>query len=69
MIAGFMSKPLKGNLFEKFRKIIMVHMNVLPQYLEQQECVVRKKMNDGQHTDAKHNQNYLYACMLDLTNH
>ena len=30
-IDGFMSKPLQGKLFHKFRKMIMGHMNISPQ--------------------------------------
>ena len=39
MIADFIRNPIQGKLFQKFREMIMVHMNVLPQYLELQECV------------------------------
>ena len=34
IISNFMSKRLQGNLFQKFRRLIICHMNVLPQYLE-----------------------------------
>ena len=41
MIYEFMNKLLQVNLFQKFRKMIMGHINVSPRYLEQQDFVGR----------------------------
>ena len=65
-----MSTTLQGKLFHKFRKIIIGHMNVLPQYLEQQDCVEAiKQLNYIRKTQTENNQHYLYAGMIDLNNH
>ena len=66
MIYDFMSKQLQGKFFQKFRKMIMGHMDVLPQYLEQHDCVGRLNNLKTDHRKTPKTTNILYThlCLI-----
>ena len=68
IIADFMIKPLQGKLFQKFRKMIMSHMNVLILYLERQNCVgqLNNRTTDSRQTPKRNNILYTHLGLIQL---
>ena len=68
IIADFMIKPLQGKLFQKFRKMIMSHMNVLILYLERQNCVgqLNNRTTDSRQTPKRNTILYTHLGLIQL---